>query len=150
MLKNYTSTVPAAKSIAHIEAQLIAHKATQILKIYSPDGKIEALCFIMRLDARDMPFRVPAKVAECEKILRSRFKRPHRGTFKTITDQAERTTWKIISDWLDSELALLELGQREFMEIFLPCLYDPIEKRTYFDVVKERGFKALLPAAAAE
>jgi len=145
-IKNYTSSIPARTSIEHIENALATHGATQILKKYSPDGKVSALCFMMQVDGRNMPFRVPALVSECETILRSYMKRPRRGTLNVLAEQSERTTWKIVSDWLDAEMAMFELGQREAMEIFLPCLYDPVSDKTYFQIVKERRYKGLLPA----
>jgi len=146
-LKNYTSYVTARKSIERIESELAKHGARQILKKYTTDGKVSALCFMMEIDGRNVPFRVPALVAECEKILRSYVKRPRRGTLNNLKEQAERTTWKIVADWLDGELAMLQLGQREVMEIFLPCLYDPVSDTTYFQMVKERGYKVLMPGA---
>jgi hypothetical protein len=31
------------------------------------------------------------------------------------------------------------------MEVFMPYLYNPVEKITYFEIVKDKGFQKLLP-----
>lgn len=68
-LKNYTSTVSAAKSIAFIEAKLAQHGARQILKLYDPVARVSGICFIVPINGVDMPFKLPARVDRCEKIL---------------------------------------------------------------------------------
>ena len=47
-----------------------------------------------------MFFQLPAKVDDCFKVLFTEVKRPQSDTKKRIMQQAERTAWKIISDWV--------------------------------------------------
>ena len=151
MLKNYTSTVPALTSIAYIESRLAQQRANMIVKLYSPNGKVDAIAFTVRIGEVDMPFRLPAQIAACERTLRdglSRRARPE--TVKKITEQAERTAWKIVADWVDAQMAMIELAQVELLEVFLPYVYDHSKQQTYFQSIKERGFKALLPAACSQ
>lgn len=129
-----------------IEAKLAANGASQILKEYSPDGKVESIAFIKKMNGFDMPFKLPAKVKECELILRSMVKKPRADTLKKISQQAERTAWKMIFDWVDVQMTMIELRQTEFMQIFMPFLYDHSKKQTYFEKMKARGFQKLLPA----
>jgi len=147
-LKNYTSGISADRSISYIEAKLAGHKATQILKIYSPEGTVDAICFIARIGEVDMPFRLPCQVAAVERTLRANMRRPRPETLRKIGDQARRTAWKILADWIDAQMAMIELSQVELMEVFLPYVYDHGRQQTYFQSIKEHGFKALLPAAA--
>jgi len=143
-LKNYTSKIPALRTISLIEAKLAAHGASQILKEYDPDGKVEGLAFIKKIDGVEMPFKLPAKISECEKILRSMVSKPRKDTLKRISQQAERTAWKLIFDWVDVQMAMTELKQAEFMQIFMPYLYDHSKRQTYFEKMKTRGFQKLL------
>lgn len=150
MLKNYTSTVPAAKSIAYIESRLAQHKANMIVKLYSPEGKVDAIAFTVKIGEVDMPFRLPAQLAACESTLKAHIGRRARPeTIKKLAEQAERTAWKIVADWVDAQMAMIELAQVELLEVFLPYVYDHSKRQTYFQSIKERGFKALLPAACA-
>jgi len=148
-LKNYTSTVSVSRSISYIEEQLTKHGARQILKLYDEAGKVSGICFMMQLGGREVPYKLPARLAECEKILRANMSRRARPeTFKKLAEQAERTTWKIISDWIEAQMALIELSQVEMIEVFLPYLYDHQKQQTLFESMKAKGFKGLLPAAA--
>lgn len=144
-LKNYTSSVSASRSISRIETKLASHGARQIVKFYDDDNRVSSVAFIMKFDGIEMPYKLPARVAECEKVLKAGIRRPRPDTFKRISDQAERTAWKIVSDWVDAQMAMIELSQVEFMEVFLPYLYSYNKEQTLFESIKERGYKALLP-----
>ena len=60
-----------------------------------------------------------------------------------LMEQAERTAWKFLADWVDIQLGLVELGQGEFLEVFLPYVYDPAKQQTFFERIKESGYKML-------
>lgn len=149
-LKNYTSTVPASRSISYIEAKLVKHGARHILKTYEVDGRINALCFSVVFDGKEIPFKLPARVAQCEQILRADLSpRCKPETRKKVPEQAERTAWKILADWVDAQMAMIELAQVELLEVFLPYVFDGSKNQTYFEVLKDNKFKAL-PAAISE
>jgi hypothetical protein len=143
MIKNYTSTVPAERSVMHIEKRLVAHGAKNILKQYGPTGKLSGVCFIIEVNGQDTPFKIPARVEKAEERLRSQIKKPRAGTMKKIADQAERTAWKIVSDWVDIQMSLIDLDQVELIEVFLPYVYDPSKEQTFFERIKEGGYKLL-------
>ena len=149
-LMNYTSQVPVNRSISYIEDKLARHGASQILKMYTIDGQVEGIAFIISLDGVDMPFKVPAKIVECEKILRESVKRPRKDTLKRIKQQAEKTAWKIVSDWVDVQMAMIDLAQVEFMQAFFPYLYSHSKQQTYFEIMKAKGLQKLLPELARE
>lgn len=150
MIKNYTSSVPAVQSIAWIERRLSHHKASQILKEYDSEARVATIAFIVAINGTKFPFKLPARVYECEKILMAHIRRPRANTVKRVKEQAERTAWKIVADWVDVQLAMIELSQIDFMEVFLSYLYDPSKKQTYFEMIKERGFQKLLPGVILE
>ncbi len=147
MLKNYTSSVPAAKSIAYIEAKLAQHKARMIVKMYNLEGKVEAIAFEVDVNGTPLAFRLPAQIAACEQTLKGNLSLKARPeTLKRLGEQAERTAWKIVADWIDAQVAMIELAQVDLLEVFLPYVYDHNRKQTYYQRIKERGFKSLLPA----
>ena len=71
-------------------------------------------------------------------------------TRKKIPAQAERTAWKIVLDWVEVQLSMIELAQVEFMEVFLPYLYNGVTQQTYFETLKKQGIAKLLPAATKQ
>ncbi|GAF74960.1 unnamed protein product [marine sediment metagenome] len=147
MLKNYTSKVPANTSLAYIERKLVQHGATRILKTYDSERKrVTAMCFAMEIDGVDVHFRLPARVANCEQVLRANLtSRSRPETIKKMPAQAERTAWKIVLDWVEAQMAMIELAQIEVMEVFMPYVFDG--KQTYYELIKEKGYKALLPGS---
>ena len=143
MLKNYTSTISVTRSIQHIEDRLVRYGAQKILKTYDSQKNLEGFCFIISLQGKEIPFKLPARVANVEKVLKGNVKRPKKETFDRIRDQAERTAWKLVSDWVDIQLSLVELGQVELMEVLLPYVYNPVTKETFFEQIKRNGYKLL-------
>ena len=41
--------------------------------------------------------------------------------------------WRIIKDWIDSQLSLLEMNFADAVQIFLPYAYNPVENKTMYE-----------------
>ena len=149
-LMNYTSQTPASSSISYIETKLARRGAKQILKMYDPDARVEGIAFIIPVDGVDMSFKLPAQVDACEQTLKASIRRPRSDTYKRVAKQAERTAWKIVADWVDAQMAMIELSQVEFMQVFMPYLYCHAKQQTYFQMMKAKGFQKMLPGAVSE
>ncbi len=133
--------------MAFIESKLVQHGARAILKTYDDDGRMVGMCFSLKVNSSEVRFKLPSRVANCEKVLRANLSSKARPeTIKKIPAQAERTAWKILSDWVEAQMAMIELAQIEVMEVFMPYIFNG--KQTYFELVKERKYKALLPGAS--
>lgn len=143
LIKNYTSTVPANRSISYIEHRLVKHGARDIIKRYGPGGELAEVCFTIVTQGRRIPFKLPARVDRVGKVLMGEVRRPRPDTEKRIKAQAERTAWKLLHDWVDIQLSLVELGQVEFLEVFLPYVYDAAKEQTFFERMKSGGYKLL-------
>lgn len=151
MLKNYTSGTPAERSIIFIENKLVCHGARQILKLYDDKNQVTGLQFSIPVNGIDLPFKLPARLEQCERILMGNLSsRARPETKKQIPAQAARTAWKILADWVEAQMAMIELAQIEVIEVFMPYLYDTQKQRTLFEIMKERGFKAMLPGGCNE
>jgi len=142
MVKNYTSEVKAEKSVMHIEFTLIKHGANKILKTVEAH-RLTGISFIMTVNGTDMPFRLPARIDRVEKQLKSLVKKPQKGTLARITEQAERTSWKLLADWVDIQMSLVELDQVEIIEVFMPYIWDGAKNKTLFEQMKSNGFAML-------
>ncbi len=159
-LKNYTSNVPVSQTIYRIEQVLIRCGVTGITKDYGPNGEVIAIAFHIKLEEHLPPvtIRLPADkekamdalwldyVGEDKLDEKGRFanwqcrKKKKRSDF---AQQAERTAWKIIQDWIEVQMSMIQMKQAEVREVFLPYVWDG--KRTFFTALKESGFKAMLP-----
>jgi len=142
-LKNYTSTVPAITSMGRIEKSLVAAGATNISKTYE-DQVCTAITFRMVITGHvPMFFELPAKVEPCFNVLWAEVKRPKPETKKNIREQAERTAWKIVADWVEIQLSMILLEQAEPLQVFLPYCYDPSTDQTFYEKMKTNNFKQL-------
>ena len=146
-LKNYTSQVAASRSISWIEGKIARSGATQILKMYDPDGRVEGIAFIIPINGINMSFKLPAQVKACENVLKSAVRRPTKATYERIKEQSERTAWRIVKDWVDAQMAMIELSQVDFLEVFMPYLYSHNQNKTFYQIAKEKGVQKLLPEA---
>jgi hypothetical protein len=142
MIKNYTSEAPAVRSVNHIEQRLVENGAKNISKLYL-DKRLNGIAFVISVNGIDMPFRLPARIDRVKKRLSSMVKRPRKGTMDRIVEQAERTAWKLLADWVDIQMSLIELDQVEFVEVFMPYIYNHVKEQTFFEQIKKEGFKLL-------
>jgi hypothetical protein len=140
-LKNYTSGVPVNRTVARIEEVLAGAGASGISKDYK-DGKLISITFRVRLsDQMEVNIRLPANVDAVQKTMMKEVHKPRKGTFDRIADQAERTAWKLVQDWCEVQVSLIRMQQAEFLQVFLPYVWDG--QRTFFTAMKDGGFKQL-------
>ena len=142
MIKNYTSSVPVERTVAKIEAALVAGGATNILKDYQ-GGRLVAICFMVAnpADGRKMAVRLPANVEAVHTALMRKVKRPRKDTTSRTIDQASRTAWKLAQDWVELQMTRIALGQSDFLQAFLSEVWDG--KRTFYAALKDSGFSLL-------
>lgn len=144
-LKNYTTEVPASRSIDNIEKLLVDFDATNIMKEYEEfppmPGKIcTSISFIVEVEGMKLPFRLPANVQKVAAWLK---KQKPQTTAKTIAEQANRIAWKQQYEILHLQLGQIEMNQLEKLEVFFPYLYDIQNRQTYYQKIKDGGFKQL-------
>lgn len=141
-LKNYTSDVPAATSMSRIEQYLVAAGATDISKKYE-DQVCIAIQFRMMIELKPVFFKLPARVDACFKVLWAEVKRPQPSTKEKTMQQAEKTAWKIICDWVQVQMSMIQLEQAELLQVFLPYVMNPHTEETFYNTIKTGGFKLL-------
>lgn len=140
-MKNYTSEVPVSVTVSRIENILAKNGAENILKEYR-ERELKCLSFILPYGAKKVPILFPADVDAVETVLISTKKRKlKKEAMDRIHAQAARTAWKIMQDWLEVQVTLIELQGIEPLQVFLPYVWDG--KRTYYEKLKEGNFKLL-------
>lgn len=144
MIKNYTTSIKIEKTIGEIEEKLAMFGANQIYKLY--ENKIpKGLAFTIIVNGDHIPFKLPMQEDKILSVFKNEVKKgnlPKR--YANDIDQARRTGWRIIKDWIESQLALIEIEVAKPEEIFLPYIYDNRTNETFFEKVKKRGFNKLL------
>lgn len=142
-LKNYTSSVSVVNSINKIEHRLVSAGATHIAKVYDDEKNVKGITFQIPVNDKSLIFKLPAKSESVFNVLWGGVRRPRPETKENIQQQAARTAWKLLSDWVDIQISLIKIQQVELLEVFLPYCWDPATDKTYFDRLRENKFQSL-------
>lgn len=114
-LLNYTTKVDVFTTLGAIQGQLVKHGAKKIMQDYDDEGRIMALSFLVDTPAGPRGIRLPANVDAVHAVLT-------RQRVKCDREQAERVAWRIVKDWVEAQMAILESEMVQMDEIFLPYM----------------------------
>ena len=143
-IKNFSTTISVEKTIAEIEKMLSKYGATKIMKEYDADGNPSKLIFAIMTEHGEMPVKLPIntdKVLDVFKVQVSTGKLPRKfWGDEWAVKQAHRVGWRIIKDWLDAQLTILQIEMVKVQELFLPYAYDAKSDQTLFQKMEEKNF----------
>lgn len=136
---NYTTSITAEKTASEIQSKLAKAKAQAVLCEYGDDGVMSAMSF--RIDTKHgmVSFRLPANTAGVLRALTKDKKVPSR--LKT-RQQAANVAWRVLKDWVEAQLAIVEAEMAEITEVFLPYAQNA-KGITVYRAMEAQGFKAL-------
>lgn len=121
-LLNYTTSIAAAKTVAQVQDNLVRHGAKAILSEFNDNGSIKSLSFKVETPHGDLGFRLPIKPESVLAILvRQSENRQIRPAFATH-EQAVKVAWRILKDWIEAQMAILETEMVTIEQVFLPYL----------------------------
>jgi hypothetical protein len=142
-IKNYTSEVPAERSILDLENELIKMGATAIAKEYDK-GKVLSINFAIIKNGIKVPYKLPSRTEAIRKLFLANLKAiPTSKQKENAIKQAERTAWKNLKEWVQLQHTMIILEQVEFMEVFMPYMLNMSEGKTFFELAKSNDFKQL-------
>lgn len=121
-IKNATSA--GKNTFDKIQGILAIHGASKVMYDYNKQGKLDAISFGLEIDGKPMGFRLPAMVENVTFILyggKDRWGQPKKVT-EAQREQAYKTAWANIRDWIDAQMALIDSQQVKMQQVFLPYL----------------------------
>lgn len=140
-LLNYTSRVPAHASIAEIGRMLAKAGASAVMYEYDDAGNIVAISFKLKFkqaqNTSDSPlpeiaFRLPSDWRPVHALLiEARKKNTKIGTYVATEDHARDVAWRIIKDWVEAQLAIIETRMVTTAQVFLPYAVTPQGQTLY-------------------
>ncbi|HEY6541479.1 MAG TPA: hypothetical protein VIZ18_11095, partial [Ktedonobacteraceae bacterium] len=120
-LLNYTSKTPAHQSIAEISRILSKAGARQVMHDYDDAGNIVALSFSLELEGQRIAFRLPSDWHPVQKLLiEAKKKNPNMRPWQTTEEHARDVAWRIIKDWVEAQMAIIETRMVTTAQVFLP------------------------------
>lgn len=127
-IKNYTSGVSAGTSLGEIQEALARNGASKIMVDYDGKGNPTAVTFAIMTAEGPRGFVLPANIDGVIAAFQ-------RQKVKADVEQAKRTAWRNVRDWVLAQMAFIEAGNAQIEEVFLPYLTDG-QGRTLFQAYK--------------
>ncbi len=135
---NYTTSIESTKSIAEIQECLVKHKAHKITIDYV-NGFPTALTFCLDLNGNTIGFSLPAKYSGVLKAMQKNKKVPRA---KCTEAQALRVSWRIVKNWTEAQMAIVEAELADMAEVFLPYAVTK-NGNTLYNEIKSGDMKLL-------
>jgi hypothetical protein len=140
-IMNYSTSVPAARSVAEISQRLARHGADTIAVQYV-GGEPSAIAFRIATEHGPRSFELPANVdgvvaALARTVTEKRYQgRPH----------AQRVAWRILKDWIEAQIAVIEAGLSTLDTVMLPYMVTPSGRTLAVEYRASAGLRAAIEA----
>ena len=136
---NYTTSISTEKTAAEIQKKLAISKAQAVLCEYDGEAVMCAMSFRIMTPHGLIFFRLPVNTQGVFKALKADNKVPKRLRTK---EQAAKVAWRILKDWVETQLAIVDAEMADMTEVFLPYAQGP-NGQTMYQTIKQGGFRAL-------
>jgi len=113
---NYTTTVDSIKTITQIQQCLVKSGATKIVIDYE-EALPTSLTFCILNNEKNVVFNLPCNYEGILSIMSNDKKVPKRLCTK---EQAMRVSWRILKDWVEAQIAIVQAQMATPTEVFLP------------------------------
>ena len=132
---NYTTAISTEKTASEIQKKLAVAGAKAVLSEYDNDGVMYAMSFRIG----ELTFLLPINIDGVHAVLRENQKIPKKLRSR---EQAARVAWRIIKNWIEAQIAIIEAGQAELPQVFLAYAQDR-KGKTVYETLKQNKFKLL-------
>ncbi len=117
---NYTTDINANRTLGEIQGIIVKRGARKIMTEYDEQGDPVGLSFVLQVKDNIVHFKMPANY---EGVLRSM------ATTKNIKvkvnkEQAIRVSWRIIKNWIEAQMAMIDAEIALMEQVFLPYAVD--------------------------
>lgn len=119
---NYTTVIDPMKSVGECTALLVKHGASAIGTTWD-EGKATGLTFQIKTVHGVRQYSLPVNIQGTYVALQKAVTAGRIPGRHGNMEQAERTGWRVLKDWLEAQLALIEAGVAEIQEVMLPYMH---------------------------
>lgn len=141
-LLNYITKIDVFTTLGQIQGMLVKHGANRILQEYDDEGHITAVSFMLSTPIGMQAFRLPANVDAVSRVLTKQRVKHNR-------EQAERVAWRIVKDWVEAQMAILESEMVKIDEVFMPYMISR-EGQTLYQLFETNKLQLNTPEAIDE
>lgn len=114
---NYTTQISAGRTVGEVQALLAGAGATASMLQYE-GGLPVALAFRLTTAAGEREFALPCRWRQVQVVLAEQ-----RVAARYLADvHALNVSWRILKDWVEAQLAIVQAGLVQADEVFMPYL----------------------------
>lgn len=143
---NYTTSIRADKTAAECLAILGRSGAAAVALTYA-DRRPVGLAFNLDTPHGPRGFDLPVNVGGVHRRLADAYRKRDIPLKHSDRDQAERTAWRILKDWLEAQLAIIDAQMVSLDQVMLPYLRVD-DNRTLYESYREREDMLALESGA--
>lgn len=134
---NYTTSIAAEKTASEIQTKLVKASAKAVLSEYE-NCVLSHLSFKVDTVHGEMAFRLPANI---DGVLKALVRDPKVERRLKTREQAARVAWRIVKDWVEAQLAIIEADMATLPQVFLP--YAQTKDGTVYECFQKHGLPAI-------
>jgi len=124
-LLNYRTRVDATRTAAEIQAILAKAGAKRIMQEFDDAGEVSSLAFQLKIaDGQLASFQLPVDWRPVDAVLRKQKVNAGEATARNVA-------WRIVKDWVEAQVAIIETKMVEPEQVFLPYLISSGGKTVY-------------------
>lgn len=128
-IQNYTTSIAVTKTVGEIQEALAAGGARAVMNEYDDEGIVESVAFQLRVKGSLVSFQLPANIDGVQEVLKSSGLQPRYQT----REQAARVGWRIVKDWVTAQIAMVQSGNAQMAQVFLPYAQNPETGETLYE-----------------
>jgi hypothetical protein len=144
---NYDTTVDVEKTLVDIHRMLVRSGARRISVEYDEQRQPTAVTFVIVLPFGETPYRLPANTAAVYALLERQWQDGMVRRGLVTVGQASRVGWRIVKDWLEAQLTIIDSGLVTLDQVMLPYNVVALEdgrEGTFYDAW--RAHRGKLPS----
>jgi hypothetical protein len=138
-LLNYTTTIGSHKTIGEISTLLAKAKVHAIMQEYDKDGNPSAISFRITTQFGVMTYLLPCEAERVYKVICRDEILPYS---QRSLAKARMIAWRIVKDWIEAQLAMIQCGLVDIEQVFLPYAQAP-DGTTLYEKLKAEKFAQL-------
>lgn len=133
---NYTTTIDPHRTVGEIQRLLASKGARGILLEYNEHGDPVTVAFQIERRGNVMRYRLPCRAEAVHAALCKDHKAGKVDRKHTTMQHAVRVAWRIIKDWIEAQVALIDSGMVDMSEIFMPYQLVAGDNQTLYELMQ--------------
>lgn len=129
-LLNYSTAVPVEKTVNEIQKVLSKAGASSVATDYEK-GAPTAIRFVIDTRFGPREFRLPANISPVTEALLEQYNYREIPKRYATAEQGAKVGWRIIKNWVEAQLAIIETEMVSLDEIMFPYMLTPTGETVY-------------------